>query len=198
MPPRIVRNTRVTPEDAAELEARLGYPTHDPHGDPIPKADGQLASLEAIALSEQPIGHPAVIVHLEDEPPELFRQIVAAGLEPGMRIEVLDASANQLVIWDGDREHVLSPVAAGNIFVAPLPQPAAPVVRLTALEPGTQGRVVALRSQGLTRRRLLDLGDDTGRRRRARVHESLRRAHGLSGARCADRAPCRAGRPDRD
>ena len=156
------REHTVTPEDAAALDARLGYPTHDPHGDPIPKADGQLASVEAIALSEQPIGQPAVIVHLEDEPPELFRQIAAAGLEPGMRIEVLDVSANQLVIWNGDREHVLSPVAAGNIFVAALPQPAAPVVRLTALEPGTQGRVVALRSRGLTRRRLLDLGVTPG------------------------------------
>jgi DtxR family transcriptional regulator, Mn-dependent transcriptional regulator len=32
----------VTPEEAGALEARLGYPTHDPHGDPIPNADGQL------------------------------------------------------------------------------------------------------------------------------------------------------------
>lgn len=152
------REHTVTPEDAAALDARLGYPRHDPHGDPIPKADGQLAAVEAIALTDQPIGQPAVIVHLEDEPPELFRQIAAAGLEPGMRIEVLAMSAKQLVIWNGDREHVLSPVAAGNIFVAALPQPAAPVVRLTALEAGTQGRVVALRSRRLTRRRLLDLG----------------------------------------
>lgn len=156
------REHSVTHEEAAELDARLGYPTHDPHGDPIPKPDGRVASVEAVALSDQPIGHPAVIVHLEDEPPELFRQIVAAGLEPGMRIEVLDASAKQLVIWNGDREHMLSPVAAGNVFVAPLPQPAAPIVRLTALEPGTQGRVVALRSRGLTRRRLLDLGMTPG------------------------------------
>lgn len=156
------REHSLTPEEAAELEARLGYPTHDPHGDPIPKADGQLASLEAIALSEQPIGHPAVIVHLEDEPPELFRQIAAAGLEPGMGIEVLDVSANQLVIWDGEREHVLSPLAAGNVFVAALPRPAAPIVRLTSLEPGALGRVVALRSSGLSRRRLLDLGVTPG------------------------------------
>ena len=156
------REHTVTPQDAAELDARLGYPTHDPHGDPIPKANGELASQEAIALSEQPIGHQAVVVHLEDEPPELFRQILAAGLEPGMRIEVLDASANQLVIWNGDREHTLSPVAAGNVFVMALPRPTAPVVRLTALGPGTQGRVVALRSQGLTRRRLLDLGMTAG------------------------------------
>jgi Fe2+ transport system protein FeoA len=79
-----------------------------------------------------------------------------------MRIDVVPAATNRLVIWDGEREHVLSPVAAGNIFVTPLPEPAAPVVRLTALEPGTLGRVVALRSRGLTRRRLLDLGVTPG------------------------------------
>jgi DtxR family Mn-dependent transcriptional regulator len=156
------REHSVTLEQAAELDARLGYPTHDPHGDPIPKADGQLASVDAIALSQLPIGRPAVIRHLEDEPTELFKQIVAAGLEPGMRVELLDTSPTQLVIWNGDREHVLRPLAAGNVFVAPLPEPAAPTVRLSSLEPGRQGRVVALRSQGLTRRRLLDLGVTPG------------------------------------
>jgi DtxR family Mn-dependent transcriptional regulator len=156
------REHSVTVEDAAELAARLGYPTHDPHGDPIPEADGQLAPVEAIALSQQPIGYPAVIRHLEDEPPELFRQIVGAGLEPGMRIEVLDTSPTQVVIWNGDREHVLSPLAAGNVFVSPLPEPAVPTARLSSLEPGARGRVVALRSHGLTRRRLLDLGVTPG------------------------------------
>jgi DtxR family Mn-dependent transcriptional regulator len=156
------REHSVTVEDAAELAARLGYPTHDPHGDPIPEADGQLAPVEAIALSQQPIGYPAVIRHLEDEPPELFRQIVGAGLEPGMRIEVLDTSPTQVVIWNGDREHVLSPLAAGNVFVSPLPEPAVPTERLSSLEPGARGRVVALRSHGLTRRRLLDLGVTPG------------------------------------
>jgi DtxR family Mn-dependent transcriptional regulator len=140
----------------------LGYPTHDPHGDPIPRADGQLAAVEAIALPRQPIGSPAIIKHLEDEPPELFRQILAAGLAPGMRIEIVDLSPTQLVIWNGDREHSLSPLAASNVFVAPLPAPAAPAVRLSALEPGGQARVVALRSHGLTRRRLLDLGVTPG------------------------------------
>jgi DtxR family Mn-dependent transcriptional regulator len=156
------REHAITPEEVAILDARLGYPAHDPHGDPIPKADGHLASVEAWPLNEHPIGRPAVIRHLEDEPPELFRKLVAAGLEPGMRIEVIDATPHELVIWNGEREHALSPVAAGNVFVAPLPEPAAAVVRLTALQVGSQGRVVALRSRGLARRRLLDLGVTPG------------------------------------
>jgi ferrous iron transport protein A len=43
-----------------------------------------------------------------------------------------------------------------------MPERAAPAVRLDALEPGARGRVVAIRSQGLTRRRLLDLGVTPG------------------------------------
>jgi DtxR family Mn-dependent transcriptional regulator len=156
------REHDVTVEQAARLEARLGYPTHDPHGDPIPRENAALAPMKATALSEEPIGHPVLIEHVEDEPPELFRQIVAADLMPGMRVEVIDSSPTQLVIWNGDREHVLSPLAAGNVFVAPVPEPTVPAVRLTALEPGGQGRVVALRSQGLARRRLLDLGVTPG------------------------------------
>jgi DtxR family Mn-dependent transcriptional regulator len=152
----------MTVEDTAALETRLGYPTHDPHGDPIPRPDGRVASVDAVALTEQPVGRPAVIVHLEDEPTELFRQIAAAGLEPGMRIEVIEASPGQLVIWNGDREHVLSPIAAGNVFVAPVTTPTAPAMRLTALAPGSVGRVVTLRSHGLARRRLLDLGVTPG------------------------------------
>ena len=157
------REHTLTVEETAELEARLGYPSHDPHGDPIPQRDGSLATVGGrVALTEQPVGQPAVIVHLEDEPPELFRQIAATGFEPGSRVEVLERSAKQIIVWDGERECLLTPVAAGNIFVAPLPQPAAPPIRLTALGPGTRGHVVALRCTGLTRRRLLDLGVTPG------------------------------------
>lgn len=110
------REHAVTPDETAVLDARLGYPRHDPHGDPIPRADGDLPTQDSVALTEYPVGAPAVVVHLEDEPAELFRQIAAARLEPGTRLEVLEASGNQIVIWDGERERVLSPIAATTIW----------------------------------------------------------------------------------
>jgi DtxR family Mn-dependent transcriptional regulator len=145
-------------EETAELEARLGYPRHDPHGDPIPPPDGCLPAQEGVALTELPVGCPAVVVHLEDEPVELFRRVVSAGFEPGMRVEVREASANRIVVWDGEGERVLSPIAAASILVAPVPRPSPRAARLSALQPGARGRVVALRCHGMTRRRLLDLG----------------------------------------
>jgi DtxR family Mn-dependent transcriptional regulator len=152
------REHRVTPEEIDELEARLGYPQTDPHGDPIPTSGGALKELQGTALSDWEVGTPAKIVHLEDEPAELMAQMVAAGLVPGMHIEVRRVSRDQLILWDGEHERVLAPVAASAVQVAALPHPVRPPPKLSSLQPGEFGRVIALRTEGLERRRLLDLG----------------------------------------
>jgi DtxR family Mn-dependent transcriptional regulator len=152
------REHTLTAEEVDELDARLGYPQQDPHGDPIPTSSGALDALEATALTDWPVGKPARIVHLEDEPPEVMAEVVAAGLAPGMHIEVRQVSKERLLIWDGEVERELAPVAASNVFVAELPHPLEPPLKLSSLEPGRAGRILALRCEGLDRRRLLDLG----------------------------------------
>ncbi|HSG80814.1 MAG TPA: iron dependent repressor, metal binding and dimerization domain protein [Gemmatimonadota bacterium] len=152
------REHRVTPEEVDELEVRLGYPQTDPHGDPIPTSGGALEELPGTALSDWEVGTPAKIVHLEDEPVELMAQMVAAGLAPGMHIEVRRVSRDQLVLWDGERERVLAPVVASAVQVAEVPHPVQPPAKLSSLRPGEFARVIALRSEGFQRRRLLDLG----------------------------------------
>lgn len=154
----------LTAEQAAELEARLGYPQHDPHGDPIPTSTGSLASLEATALIDWPVGEPARIVHLEDEPPEALAEIVAAGLALGMNIEIRQVSKRSLTIWDGTRERELAPRHASNVFVIGLAHPPQPPLTLAALGPGEAAHILTLRSEGLDRRRLLDLGLTPGTR----------------------------------
>jgi DtxR family Mn-dependent transcriptional regulator len=152
------REHSLTVEEADELEVRLGYPRTDPHGDPIPTSSGALAAVEATALTDWPVARPAEIVHVEDEPPEIFAQIVAAGLQPGMHIEVFDRNEQSVVVWDGEREHVLAPLVASSVSVADLSHPVQPPLRLSGLRPGESGRVVALKCEGFNRRRLLDLG----------------------------------------
>ncbi len=148
----------LTEEEVDALEAQLGYPQLDPHGDPIPSSSGALDTVEATALTDWPPGRPAKIVHLEDEPPEVMAQIVAAGFAVGMHVEIAEAGERRLVIWDGERERVLTPLVASNVFVATLPHPVRPPIKLSSLKPGESGRVVALRCEGFNRRRLLDLG----------------------------------------
>jgi DtxR family Mn-dependent transcriptional regulator len=154
-----------TSDDEAEaLAARMFYPRYDPHGDPIPTAAGEMPPPRGQPLSTLPADQPAEIVHIEDEPPQVYAQLVAQGLQLGMQVRVFESSPTRLRFEANGEEQVLAPVTAANVSVVPLdaPQPtsAGPGERLSALRPGDSARVVALSDSchGLQRRRLLDLG----------------------------------------
>jgi len=158
---------RISRAELDKLEADLGHPLFDPHGDPIPSADGEILDVDSRPLVDWPLDEPAQIVHIEDEPPAVYAQILALGLEPGMIIRIVEATPTRIVLEVDAVERVLAPVIAANIsvHVAPEPAPAAPpVTRLTTLKIGQKRRVVALDEacRGLTRRRFLDLGITPG------------------------------------
>lgn len=146
-----------------ELEAHLGHPRSDPHGDPIPTREGHLEQLHAVSLAEWPTDQPARIVHMEDEPTVVFQQILAAGLRPGMIVRILDQDQERLVISDGIHEHRLAPAVAANIHVHPteLGQDVQrEATSLADLHKGVVAEVVEIDSncRGFSRRRLMDLG----------------------------------------
>ncbi len=149
-------------ESMSALEAALGHPQTDPHGDPIPTAEGLLARTESHPLTEWPVDRAATIVHLEDEPEAVFLQIAALGLHPGQQIKVIEADEQRIVFTDDSDTHVLAPILAGNIFVTAVAEVTTPTTidRLTALPLGRSAVVHKLDDalQGFTRRRLLDLG----------------------------------------
>lgn len=152
-----------TAEQLDALDAAMGHPSTDPHGDPIPTADGELTRQSAKSVIEWPLRTPARIVHLEDEPEAVFAQIVAIGLRPGQIIQVLESDARRLVIAEGDETYVLAPIVGANISVCALeaePDVSETRFRLTVLKPGQRAVVHQLADtlQGFTRRRLLDLG----------------------------------------
>ncbi len=165
--------------DAAKLnalEVLLGHPTMDPHGDPIPSGSGQIANVESKPLTDWPTGQPALVVHLEDEPPAVFAQIAAEGLRPGHILRVVEATPERLTISDGHKTFALAPVVAANVSVAEAPVEATQVQRrLTALKRGESALVGQLDQglQGFTRRRLLDLGLTPGVRITAELPSML-------------------------
>jgi DtxR family Mn-dependent transcriptional regulator len=154
----------LTADAANELAARLGNPTHDPHGDPIPTASGHMVYAERTPLTGMELNKPARIIHLEDEPEAVYAQIVAEGLHVGQVVRLIESSPQRVRFWaDGD-EHVLAPIVAVNVAVAKMSEaPQQAQVKgeaLSSLQPGQSARVVQLsnRIRGAERRRLMDLG----------------------------------------
>src|SRR5919112_1492350 len=68
----------------------LGHPSVDPHGDPIPAADGSIHELACIPLSDVPIGATAEISRVHESQPERLRYIASLGLKPGVQVTVID------------------------------------------------------------------------------------------------------------
>jgi DtxR family Mn-dependent transcriptional regulator len=154
----------LSPSAADALAAELGHPTHDPHGDPIPTAAGEMVTHGGRPLTLMPADRPLRIVHLEDEPEAIFAQVAAEGLSPGMTVQLIESTSRRVRFWaDGD-EHVLAPIVAANISVVPLPstnlQEAEPGVGLSILRPEESGEVIHISQacRGSERRRFMDLG----------------------------------------
>jgi DtxR family Mn-dependent transcriptional regulator len=155
---------RLSPAETDTLSAQLGHPTHDPHGDPIPTAEGEMPRQAGVPLTAASLDEPLRIVHIEDEPEVVYAQLVAEGLHLGMQVRVTENSPQRVCLWaDGD-EHVLAPMVAANLSVVPLPRAVRVEERvgepLSSLRPGEEGKVLLLsrRCRGQERRRLLDLG----------------------------------------
>lgn len=167
------REHELTPAEVEELSARLGHPRWDPHGDPIPDRDGDLPPSSGVALTTLEEGSAGIVVHLEDEPVEVYRSLSEAGIGPGTHLEVLRGDPGEVRIRAAGREHRLESAEAASVEVEPLPRGSgvdATIETLAAIRPGESAEVVGISQgyQGPQRRRLLDLGVVPGTRIEAR------------------------------
>jgi DtxR family Mn-dependent transcriptional regulator len=71
------------------MAAKLGNPVRDPHGDPIPSADGSVKMPPAHRLSELDEGHTGRITRISDENPELLRYLSAEEIDLDADVEVV-------------------------------------------------------------------------------------------------------------
>jgi DtxR family transcriptional regulator, Mn-dependent transcriptional regulator len=157
----------LSPEEADALSASLGHPSWDPHGDPIPTASGHLPPAERLSLAGAPAGRSVEIVHLEDEPREIYDALLSEGLTLGGRLDLIERTDQNVVVAAGGREWPLDAVMASNVTVRLLPpgeRAAGATETLAALAPGETARVLAISPacRGSQRRRLLDLGVVSG------------------------------------
>jgi DtxR family Mn-dependent transcriptional regulator len=81
----------VLSEELEELiAAKLGNPTHDPHGDPIPTRDGLMPEEHTLSLQTLAAGDCGTFVRISDSDPEMLRYLAARGIAPGDDFEIVD------------------------------------------------------------------------------------------------------------
>lgn len=104
----------------AHIDKSLGYPTHDPHGDPIPDANLRIAEGEVRPLAMLETGDEATIRRVPDGDRDLLRYLSTLRLTPGRRVRItgIEPFGGPLTVAVGTARHPISRELAGLIGVA--------------------------------------------------------------------------------
>jgi DtxR family Mn-dependent transcriptional regulator len=104
----------------ARIDAELGFPTHDPHGDPIPDRELRVEAPNGRSLLDLASGSPAVVSRVPDGDAELLRYLEELSLVPGREAEIVSVApfGGPVTIRTGSGEHAISRELAGRIAAA--------------------------------------------------------------------------------
>jgi DtxR family Mn-dependent transcriptional regulator len=112
----------ISDELADRIFHRLGRPTRDPHGHPIPTKEGTVARPAQAPLADLPAGVPAVITWVSDRDPAMLRYLGDRGLVPDAAVTVVakDPFNGPITVQTGTAAHVLGAEVARHIRCARL------------------------------------------------------------------------------
>lgn len=90
------------------LNHALGYPTRDPHGDPIPAEDGSVHRVTTIPLSDLTEGQGGRILRISDDDPEILRSLERVGIGLDAHVTVLARTEDNARLLLDERELILT------------------------------------------------------------------------------------------
>ncbi|MFO7302995.1 MAG: metal-dependent transcriptional regulator [Acidobacteriota bacterium] len=109
------------------IDEMLGRPAVDPHGDPIPTAEGTIARTDDVDLMAAPVDVPHVVTRIVDQEPGFLRFIEKHELMPGQTVTVehRDDMSDAVHLRGGSgRQTTLGARTAAKVLVRPLDEPA--------------------------------------------------------------------------
>ena len=105
----------------AKIDADLGYPTHDPHGDPIPDRELRVRAVRDRSLAELAPAESSVVSRVPDRDPDLLRYLRELGLTPGAEVELVAVApfGGPVTLRTETGEHAISRELAAGIEAQP-------------------------------------------------------------------------------
>ena len=109
----------ISEEFEDKIAARLGDPTMDPHGDPIPSKDGTVAAHSRRPLSDMEAGQTVRVTRVRDDDPAFLRYLAELGIGPRATLAILEKSPfdGPMHVTVGERSHALGKNVTDKIFV---------------------------------------------------------------------------------
>ncbi len=103
----------------ARIAERLGHPTHDPHGEPIPTKDGVMPPQATLALADVPAGTDTRVGRVSEKSRELLAYFVSSGLIPGaqLRVTQIEPSAGTITVEVAGQAQTLALETARQLWV---------------------------------------------------------------------------------
>lgn len=102
-----------------QLDAFLGFPTHDPHGDPIPDRDGKFSKMNKILLSKAEPDKVVECVGVKDSSAEFLQYLDKNGITLGTRINVVSQEPfdKSMTVKINNKQLTISKIVTENIYV---------------------------------------------------------------------------------
>lgn len=104
---------------AERMAVFLGDPKFDPHGDPIPTAQGVIHETDSIPLSTAEPGFQGRVVRVLDQAPDVLRHLTRVGLTPSSQVKVLALQEvdGQMQLEVASTVHIISQMLASRLMV---------------------------------------------------------------------------------
>ncbi len=108
-----------SPRLIQKLDEFLGYPTVDPHGDPIPDSKGKIKLLPLVSLDQVKTGYQGKITAVKDSDSNLLKYLDKIGAKPGVKIKILGKEEydESMEILIDDHRVFISKEVSQNILV---------------------------------------------------------------------------------
>ncbi len=109
----------VSPDLIERMAAALGHPAVDPHGAPIPRADGTVDDMRLRTVGDLAVGRSARVARMSDRDPALLRYLGELGIRPGVSLRLVDRAPFEgpLTVAVGRMRHIIGTAVARQVYV---------------------------------------------------------------------------------
>lgn len=106
----------------SRLDAFLDYPRYDPHGDPIPNAEGKFTLRSQKSLTELAVGQSGIMLGVKEHDTAFLKHLTKINIKIGSNIKVIsitDFDKSMRIIIDNKHEEIISKTIGENLLIKP-------------------------------------------------------------------------------